>query len=434
MIGAFAKSEWRRPEYGIAAVLALAHAHLMARLTQGNFLNSYPFISNDGFDWITEGLALKQRIAGVDAGVFPVLRNPVYVLVNALDAALGGRGTVVILATALAIFVTLAAVARQARVFGYGVAVMLLVIVGQYFSVLGFWRLWVLSDTIAGALMAVSFVGVIAAVQTPTRMGLVLSAVLAVAAGLTQTYGIIPFVIVSAVTGAGVWRTDRSASVVWGIAAAGVLIATFALQRLWAALLPHAMAPAQFELLQPSFAMAGFYFNVWTMTFGCFAPVVVMALWRRWRTRAVYTSVELAIGAVLAAFAVLAFFYQWPESRFTFIFLPVFFIALLALGAPKEGRRLETPMGWACAMSAVIGLTLAPINLFSPVLQGAQVNWAQAWPGQALSARPLDRFAVREHCPNWRVICDAAPLPVDGDAYRQNMYLEYQRRERLEGK
>ena len=433
MSGLLSRFGWRTPEIALAALLALLHAWLMTRLTQGNFFNSYPFISNDGFDWIMQGLALKQRLAGVDANVLLFLRNPVYVVIHAIDAAAGGRGAVVIFAAAVAVFVTLAVVARHARALGCGLAVAMLVVAAQYFSVLGFWRLYVLSDTVAVALMTMSFALAIRAAQRPDRAGLVPSAVFAVTAGLTQTYGLIPFLVFASVIGLAAWRKDRPAVRAWAIAAALVVISTSALQQSWATFVPHEERPAQFELLRPSLEMTGFYFNVWTMTFGCFVPFVAIALWRRWRGRIAFTPVEWGIGATLAAFATLAFFYQWRESRFTFIFLPIFFIAALSLAAPAGKMRSEGPLGWACAVSVLLGLTLAPANQFDPVLQGSQVNWVAAWPGEALGARPLDRFAVREHCPNWRLICAAAPMPADGDAYRQMMYLEYQRRERLEG-
>ena len=49
--------------HGAILFAALALLIVMRRLTRGNFLNSYQFISPDGFDWISEGVYLNHLLA-----------------------------------------------------------------------------------------------------------------------------------------------------------------------------------------------------------------------------------------------------------------------------------------------------------------------------------------------------------------------------------
>ena len=50
--------------YVILVSSALILAAILFRLVHGNFLNSYPYISPDGFDWIYEGAFLKAAVLG----------------------------------------------------------------------------------------------------------------------------------------------------------------------------------------------------------------------------------------------------------------------------------------------------------------------------------------------------------------------------------
>ena len=94
--------------YALALGLAVAQFVLMVRLVDGDFFNSYPYLSQDGFDYLVEGQYIRTFLTrgSVDLGetinaqaLFPrtpamlhVLRNPGFVVVTAADALLGSSG------------------------------------------------------------------------------------------------------------------------------------------------------------------------------------------------------------------------------------------------------------------------------------------------------------------------------------------------------
>jgi hypothetical protein len=423
----------RHPEQLLALALGIFHLWLMGGLHRGDFFNSYPFISDDGFDWIAQGVALNERIVGVDASPWPVLRNPVFVLVTALDDALHASGDVIIFANAAAVTLTFASLGWLGRQLGHGAAALCAALLALCFSTLGFWRLWVLSDTICVALMTASFCLAISHVLSPKRFFICLAAVFAVAAGLTQTYGIIAFCGVVSTVIAGRALTGGRIGRALPATLIAVVVLTFGLQKLWAAAIPHSGQPAPLDLLKPSFAMTRYYLNVWATSFGVFAPLVIAALAMRLRRNLRPRLYEAALAATLLTFIVLSYFYQWRESRFTFIYLTIFFAALLMItrppvGAVAEGSTVERKLIWTCAASALIGLLVVPSDYWMPRLMGTRVDWNHAWVGEALRAQPADRFDLAHHCPSIAALCAAAAAPPQSSPYRQQMFDQYKRR------
>src|SRR5262245_9767917 len=70
----------------------LAYGVLLSRRAGGNdFLNSYPFVPADGFDWFYEGAVLADRLRGYCTPALWILRDPVFVLICALDELLRAR-------------------------------------------------------------------------------------------------------------------------------------------------------------------------------------------------------------------------------------------------------------------------------------------------------------------------------------------------------
>lgn len=178
----------------VTVALALLHAGLMAQLWVGDFFNSYHYISDDGFDWITQGVAFNQLVTGADTSVWPVLRQPVFVLVAAIDNAVGVPGLIFLLAQTGAVAATAYVIGRFARAKGLGAWGTASLILTWYFFVFGFYRLWVLSDTIAAAFMTISVVFGLAALERSDNKNALdaaskmLPAILATSlAGLTQT-------------------------------------------------------------------------------------------------------------------------------------------------------------------------------------------------------------------------------------------------------
>lgn len=430
-----------RSEVSVAICLALFHAALMSRLWAGDFFNSYHYISDDGFDWITQGVAFNQLITGQDGASWPVLRQPVFVMVASLDNALGGYGFAFLLVQAAAVGFTAYLIGSFARQQNLATWSAVTVMLAWYFFIFGFYRLWVLSDTLAAALMTASVVMVIKKLDelpgesSPTAvLQRYAPAVLVTAlAGLTQTYGLIPFLVICGLytLGALLGRkglTALAAPVALSLAASACV---FGGQALWVAVIPHDSVPTQFGLLQLSGAMAGFYLNVWLLVYAPLLPVVVFAGYRKFQTRTWPSLRELALISAVAAFAGLSFIYQWPESRLTFMYFPVVCLAIIAWCARPGaiGQRRESwPLVASAVATVVIGLVVVPGDFWRPNISQARVDPRGSWIANALRDEPQDRYFLQTMCSGMDDVCSNAVFEAQSSPYRTMMFDEYRRR------
>jgi len=109
------ESATRRYSYYGLVLGVLGYGFLLTRLAGGHdFLNSYPFVGADGFDWLYEGLFVYERLRGYCAPPLWLLRDPGFVLVCVLDMTLRAHGLVVIVTHTLSFLVTGLVVLRAA--------------------------------------------------------------------------------------------------------------------------------------------------------------------------------------------------------------------------------------------------------------------------------------------------------------------------------
>lgn len=430
-----------RLEVWVAIGLALFHAALMSRLWVGDFFNSYHYISDDGFDWITQGVAFNQLITGQDGASWPVLRQPVFVMVAALDNIMGNYGFAFLIVQAAAVGVTAYLIGTFARQQNLAKWSAVTVMLAWYFFIFGFYRLWVLSDTLAAALMTASVLMVIKRVDHldgDTSLGVLVQRYVPVVlvtalAGLTQTYGLIPFMVVCGIYTLGA-LLGRKGAVAIATPVALALAASacvFGGQALWGAIIPHDSVPTQFGLLQLSGAMAGFYFNVWLLVYAPLLPVMVFAGYRKLQTRTWPSLRELALISVVAAFAMLSFIYQWPESRLTFMYFPVVCLAIIALCSRPdaiEQRRESWPLVASAVATIVIGLCVVPGDFWRPNMSQARLDPRGSWLANALRDEPQDRYFLQTMCSGMSDVCSKAVFEAQSSPYRTMMFNEYRRR------
>src|SRR5882762_5361958 len=178
----------------LLALSAAAGFALMLRLADGDFLNSYPFISPDGHDWIYQGAYLKTILTeGADAlPPLLMLRHPIFVLVSGLDFVLAHHGFVFAAALSAAFFVGglfLVLILRDFKIRPSIILWAVLIYILTPFSQL---RFWVLSDGIAITFLHASTFYLLRYGEE-RRFKLLLAAVAtALLGGWTQTYAIIP--------------------------------------------------------------------------------------------------------------------------------------------------------------------------------------------------------------------------------------------------
>ncbi len=438
-----------------AAIIALFHAFLAAQLWTGDFFNSYAYMSDDSFDWVTQGVALNQLISGVDGSDWPVLRQPVFVFIAALDDILGSHGIAFLFAQLLAVFVTCYALGEFARKKGFSIWVSILVPLAWYFSIIGFYKFWILSDTLASSFMTLSVVLLLerleklndttnAAVLTFQEKFKILLPALCVSAlaGLTQTYGLIPFLVIPTVYIASYFLkwTSKSTAIFAGLAMISATLLVFGGKAVWSAIIPHASEPKQFVLLEVGLGMASFYSSVWPLAFGTFLPAILVGIYARFKSKLWIPSVEqLALLGLMSAFATMTFIYQWTESRLTYMYLPLVWLTLLAWNSkvvsymtPSLTRLSERVLLVASTATIAVGLIIHPGDYWKPDLAKTRLAPSQNWILSTFTAQPLDRFHLQTMCEGMSDVCEKAEYLPQASPYRTMMFEEYKRRTLLE--
>jgi len=236
----------------------------------------------DQIDRRSQWLALKQLVLGVDASPWPVLRPPIFVFVTCLDSVLGGTGFVLLLALSSGVGATVWAVGHTARGLAYAPATITATMLAVWLYNLSYFRLWILSDTVCIALMTCSVTVLLDSLrEADDRRLLVRAAILSTLAGLTQTYGMIPFIIICGVlTLARWWRSKRLTLTEHMFGAAAVLMTVMLVQSAWSSVILHGTQPDNFALLKLSLGMSNFYSNLWPVAFGAFVPLGLMMIGR----------------------------------------------------------------------------------------------------------------------------------------------------------
>jgi hypothetical protein len=373
---------------------------VLSRLTGGeDFVNSYPFIRADGFDWLYQGYVLYERLRGQCVPVLWFLRDPGFILVCALDVALGAAGLVVILAHTLSFFVTGLALLKAARLYALPLIVVASVTAIVLLQPLNYVRLFVLADPLAVGLLTVSTYAMLHHLRTHSLKALTLSALLALIGGMTQTYAAIPFIVGTAVS---VIANARSRQSLLNIGAifVGFAVCLLALTLAWRAAMPHEEVPIPFSSLQLSFDMVPFYARAWSLVYVPLLPFAVTALVVWWRSDRRFHSEVLFLGVTVVLFAGLSVFYQWAEARFTFIYQPVVLLLLMALGSPAAMATLQTRRRWdlatagaLCSAVLVAGsVAVTPLTYYGP----PTLTWRprSSWILEAWFSRPVDRFEL----------------------------------------
>ena len=402
----------------------------MARLIGPGLVSSYPNIEYDGFDWVLEGLYLRALAHGAAGAPLLCLRSPVFVLVTALDACFGSSGLIVAGALCAAQFTSLVALLAIWRRLGLSGGAQAALFILAAASPYAYFQTSILADSLAIAGMLVSTRLLLEWFLTDDERRFRAAGAAGLFAGLTQLYGVLPFLV-----GAGLsWLRDRRAGrsgwsrVFFTAAVAGL---GGLLLFLWHAAIPHEHVPVQFPLLRLSLDMAGFYANVWAWYLGSLAPVLLVLAAAAVRRR---SAPSPAVGFLVAATGLLVgllFFYQCEEARFSWYYFP------LTLCLAAAGLAWLERTGWgrygrgALAVSLVLvlaqALVVAPGDFWQPKVREAQFDPQETWAAQLLNARPVDRLDLAAQCGGAGVYCDKARAPADIEPDEQRLLMDYVR-------
>ncbi len=434
----------------VIVCVAIAHFFAMVRLIDGDFLNSYPYVTSDGFDYLYEGHALAARLAGLEIPPLLVLRNPGFVLVTTLDAALGAGGLVVAAVMAGAVLVAHLAMLAVGRALGASTAQVGVFVVASLTSTMGYYRAYVLADALAVALMLSSIWALVRYRQRDHSVrALVWASLAALLGALTQTYAAIPFLVGTGVFALeGLLREHRLRfELVWAVCALAALVAV--VQWAWQTAIPHQQTPPNWAYLAFSFKMIGFYAKVWGYVFLPLIPLSIIAVMLVGGKRVLASPSCWFLGMTVLGFMLITFFYQWPDSRFTAVYEPIAFLTVLALVGigtrPPAGDSTRPASDKPLQVLSLVtggglilqGLLIMPGGAWQPGIwqpdwRQAHVSPREAWIGHALSvAQPEDRFQLRERCGSTAEFCEGVEAPPGYEPYAAAILADYLRLEQL---
>jgi hypothetical protein len=373
----------------VVFVFSLLFSIQFVILANGDVVNNYPYISPDGFDWYTQGLYITKLLNGAVLPELPVLRPPVFVLVTAADNIAGGHGFVLAMVLGIAIlssyYFTLKIIdtanSGQYRNSWYLVPLA----IGTTIYPMNFFKPYLLSDGLAVAISLASVHLLVRYDAEHSTRILVISVSVAVLAGLTQTYALIPFAT-ACLAGALIYyqsNRGKSYSLMWALFATAAIFAL--LTFLWRWVIPHASTPQNFELLKLNTNMFGFYFQTWGYYFLPF--ILFFLIYRRFKFVWSATNlVMIVVTVVLLLMASLCLIYQWPEARFTYYLWPWLMILIFT------ATRLETIRGVYLVSTLLFLLVLVvPANYWVPSWPSMRVSISHNWVGEYFMAKPTDR-------------------------------------------
>lgn len=399
---------------------------------EGVFINSYPFLTPDSYDYLFEGIALEQFLKGESLDAWPVLRNPGYVVVAFIDAMAGLNGSGLIVAQGLAICALLMSISWFGARKNFPPLVTILCVFAVAFMPLGYLYLYILSDTLCMAIMMLSLMTMIIYIQEGGRSKLLTAFIFALLAGLVQTYGMIPFLMLAGLKFLDQYFYRNKIDYRLLLTMLLLFVSWLAIQTLWASIIPHDGRPKTFSLLRLNFDMASFYANVWVFSLLPLLPFLLYGI-KSTKYNGKYLQVLwIKLSLIVASFMLITFFYQWSESRFTAFYIPIFVVALMSLAADliKQGRPAKLVyclLSLSGLLYGLIGITLAPPNYWQPELKTISYAPEQSWLRKAFDDTKYDRYLLKSTCGSMEKICSGAFVPWQ-DPYVSSMLSNYKAR------
>lgn len=315
--------------YGILLSVTIAEFIFIRRSAAGNFLNSYPFLSPDGYDWIYEGAYLWRLLAnGINSAPSAfILRQPLFVVVGMIDFLLGSRGIAYAVTLAGSLFLsalfldlTLGSLRVGRATRAWALAIFIL-------TPFVFYRTYVLVDPLAIACMQGCVFFLLKYFNDRRRKHLIAATALMILGGMAQLYGIIPYLIGVALLLVQDLSARMKNAELLVTAIAGICI-YFGAIGLYYEFIPHETTPPQFVYLEINPTMLRFYVNVWLYYLGPLLPVFVFCAFNSSLEKLFRRLGVLLIASICLTFAVLTFFYHVREAQFTTYYFG--FVVILA--------------------------------------------------------------------------------------------------------
>jgi hypothetical protein len=376
----------------LTLLFSLIFAYKFNLLINYNLLQSYPYISNDGFDWYTEGAYLAKIITQqqFSNAPLPVLRPPLFVLICTIDVLLGERGIFISLIYGLSILLSFLYLVRLYNLIALKADIikskfiLYIIFIGITLSPLNFIRTYLLSDGITLCLSIISVYFLFKNQIFYNKKDMWIAVFFAILASITQTYGALPFIICTSIFiiyNLNNFKECRSLvlSLITVVSLHLILIL------LWRNFLPHNSTPDNFNLLKIELSMFNFYVRTWSFYF---LPFLLFIFWHGLSKFFAVLRLKyiLPLTTSVLFIAALDFFYQWPDSRFTYILWP-WILILFSLYISTCDIKNKIIFCFIFSFSVLI----VPSTYWSPTLTDSKISFSNTWFSQFFKSQYIDR-------------------------------------------
>jgi hypothetical protein len=331
-----------------------------------DILGSYSAITVDGFDFILTGRAIASGVI-VD---LPVLRNPLFTLISAIDYLIGGIGIAFAFTIGLSLILQYVAISKLMKFYGLSKSISTSILVIFFFNPIHFLDLYILSDSFSLSIMMFGIATLIIKKNNTSEITGVLLIIISALGQFYTLFGLLFFFINNRIQGMTLLNYMKQFLKNKNIYLTAILLAFYLLiRKSWTTLIDHQSVPNNFSLLEVSFKMFNFYLNTWIVLFIPFIIVILGVTFTQSQTLVYFIKTKFFdSGFIISLFlAILLFFYQWKESRFSYL-LVIFIIINLILFFYniKITRSIEIYVIFIAILTLVFSVLWSPKDNWQP--------------------------------------------------------------------
>ena len=331
-----------------------------------DILASYSAITIDGFEFIITGRAFAMGILEN----YPILRNPPYVLLAALDSVLGksgfGFGSVVF----ISIMIQLYSIMGLMKILKLSYHLRSTILVVFFFNFINFINLYILSDLMVISILMLGITQIFAnligsKIGFKTYSGVTLIFL----SSIGQFYALLSLIILLPFY---VSKVFKKRIIYLSLYSASLFICTLIVKYFWNRLISHKKVPVQWENLDFTFNMFNYYINTWLYVFTPLL-VAVVAHFKNVFNKGNYiftpnSKILTQVFALLIAVtASVIFLYQFYESRYTYVlFIFVIYFLIILVSQLQKKDFIVSFMNVTASLTLIFGVLWSPSNKWEP--------------------------------------------------------------------
>lgn len=349
----------------ILILLSLISGYRPISFGQKDLISAYSAITVDGFDFIIVGRALAQGFEGEVVS----LRNPAFTLISYLDAITGKIGFIFGATISLSLLLQIYSLIKIMKFFKLNLLLQNLILLSFFLHWIHFINLYILSDLFSLSIMLLGIYFLLTGINenSLTLKEFIGSTLISISA-LGQFYTLFGFgILLLKILNNNIQRFIRLK--ILSIVAINILILIM-IRLLWNYTVPHKSVPLNFELLKINLNMINFYLNTWTVMFLPIIVSIILIIIPKFKVnfkdRVYNVNKEfIFLFSYVAVIAAITLFYQWAESRFSYLLFIFTFILIIYI--VKSNEKIWIDFLYSCTILTIIFSVLwSPINKWQP--------------------------------------------------------------------